>query len=106
MASARFEQAVSRLVTRARLLERLVHDPGPWTAVAAGCCRVRIPLERHERPDDRIILTGYVSQPCSGIMAVEIWCDGDLVASWPADCVSAPVRITLEMGIEDAEVTS
>jgi hypothetical protein len=106
MVSARFEQAVAQMMAHARLLERAVHDPGPWTAVICGCRRIRIPLERHERPDDRIVLTGYMSQQCTGISAVEIWCGGELAASWPTEQDSSPVRVTLELGIEDAELTS
>lgn len=106
MISAGFEQAVSRLVTHARLMERALHDPGPWSAVVFGCHVIWIPLERHERPDDRIVLTGYLREACSGIRYVEIWCGRDLVAGWPAAGEDAPVRITLDLGIENARMAS
>jgi hypothetical protein len=106
MVSARFENAVGRLMTRARLLERVLHDPRPWSAVACGRTRVRIPLERHDRPDDHVVLTGYLSQECRDITAVEIWCGSDMVMSWPAEQEHSPVRITLELGIEDTELAS
>lgn len=103
MPSPRLETAIAGLLARARLLERAAYDPGPWSAVFHGCCRVRVPLQRFET-DDCIVLTAYLCEPCSHITAVELWCDRDLAASWPADPPrDSPLRFAVNLGIPDVE---
>jgi hypothetical protein len=102
----RLEQAISSLIMRARLYERIVHDPGPWLAVLYGPAFIRVPLERYLRPD-RVVLIGYLREPGARIIAAEIWCGDDMMASWPVDPpADTPVRVSLMFGIEDAEVAA
>jgi hypothetical protein len=102
----RLESAISSLILRARLYERIAHDPGPWLAVLHGPAAIRVPLERYIRPE-RVVLVGYLREPGARITAAEIWCGDDMLASWPVDPPAcAPVRVSLMFGIEDAEIAA
>jgi hypothetical protein len=102
----KLENAVSTLIMRARLYERIAHDPGPWMAVLYGPAAVRMPLERYIRPE-RVVLVGYLTAPGARVMAAEIWCGDDMLISWPVDPpAEAPVRVSLMFGIEDAEMAA
>jgi hypothetical protein len=104
--SPRLEKAVSSLVMRAKLYERIAHDPGPWMAVLYGPAFLRVPLERYLRPD-RIVLIGYLREPGARVTAAEIWCGDDMLVSWPVDPpAEAPARVSLTFGIEDAELAA
>lgn len=115
MPGSRLEAAVGVMVARARLYERVVHDRGPWAAIAHGqlpytgapsALAYAIVLERHEH-GDRIVLTGYLHEQAAGIRAVDIWCRGELLDSWPVDPPrDGPVRITFDLGVEDAELAA
>jgi hypothetical protein len=107
MPGSRLEAAVSSLVTRARLYERIAHDARPWTAwIRSADCSMAIDLARHEH-NDRIVLTGYLRTPLRGITAVEIW-SGDFMAVCriidpPQD---GPVRVCFALEIEDSELAA
>ena len=102
----KLESAISTLVARAKLYERIAHDPGPWLAVLYGPGFIRMPLERYVRPD-RVVLVGYLTEPGAEIIAAEIWCRDDLLISWPVNPpAGTPVRVSLIFGIEDAEMAA
>lgn len=107
MSLARLELQVAQLAARARLLERVLHDAGPWHAVIHGCGEHRIYLTRQVLAEEgRMVLTGYLGEFCFGAYQVDIYC-GDVLATSREipDCPS-PFRITLVLGIEDAELTA
>jgi hypothetical protein len=106
MMGPRLEQAISTLITRARLYERIAHDPGPWLAVLYGPAFIRVPLERYVRPE-RVVLIGYLSEPGARVMAAEIWCGDDMLVSWPVDPpAESPARVSIILRIEDAEMAA
>ena len=106
MMGPRLEQAISSLITRARLYEKIAHDPGPWLAVLHDTAALRIPLERYVRPD-RVVLIGYLREPGACVRAAEIWCGDDMMASWPVDPpAESPVRVSIILRIEDAEMAA
>jgi hypothetical protein len=114
MPSPRLEGAIATMAARARLYERMAHDRGPWGAVIhtqrpyAGAPQVLmypVTLTRHVH-GDFVILTGYLSYPARGITAIDIWCRGDLVISWPTPQQDGPVRLRIELGVEDAELAA
>jgi len=101
------------MAARARLYERMAHDPGPWGAIvhAAGqpgavyFTELSYPmtLDRHVC-GDRIVLTGYMPVTCPDVRTVDIWCRGDMLVSWPVSPpTGGPVRISFDIGIEAAE---
>jgi hypothetical protein len=112
---SRLEAAVGVMVARARLYERVVHDHGPWGAIVHGqppypgapsVLMHSMTMERHEH-GDRVVLTGYLHEQMSGITAVDIWCRGEMMLSWPVDPPrDSPVRITIDLSIEDAELAA
>jgi len=96
-----FDGLVSQLVARARLLEKALHDPGPWFAVVradwSGRHRVSRVICEEER---RVSFTVYVDEPCSKITAVELYAGHSLVTARQVDGLpSSPCRITLDFGI-------
>jgi hypothetical protein len=97
------------MAARARLYERVVHDRGPWAAVVNSrpCQTHSIPLTRHAC-GDRVVLSGYLNAPVSGVTAVDIWCRGEMLVSWPVSPQQepTPVRICLELNAEDAELAA
>ena len=106
MVGPELENAISSLVMRARLYERIAHDPGPWLAVLHGPEVIRLPLERYTRPE-RVVLIGYLREPGARVTAAEIWCGDDMLTTWPVDPpADAPLRISLMFGIEDAELAA
>lgn len=115
MPGPRLEGAIATMAARARLYERMAHDRGPWGAVIhtqqqtfIGAPMVRMypmTLTRHEH-GDCVVLTGYMSYPVTGIMAVDIWCRGDMVISWPTPPQDGPVRLRIELVVEDAELAA
>jgi hypothetical protein len=103
MMGPRLEQAVSALVTRARLYEKIAHDPGPWLAVLYGPAFIRVPLERYVRPD-RVVLVGYLREPGARIVAAEIWCGLDVLFSWPVDPpAQSPARVSIILAAQEEE---
>ena len=108
MMGPRLEQAVSALITRARLYEKIAHDPGPWLAVLYGPASpyLRVPLERYLRPE-RVVLIGYLHEPGACVTAAEIWCGDDMLVSWPVDPPApAPARVSIILAIEDTEMAA
>jgi hypothetical protein len=104
MPTPKLERDVAGALAKARLLERAIYDSGPWNAVVQGCRRLPVALTRHETADDRLVMTGYLSIPCSGITAVELWCRSELVAAWPADPPrTSPLRIVVSLGADYAQ---
>jgi hypothetical protein len=103
------------MAARARLYERVAHDPGPWGAVAYGqppypgapeALSYPMTLERHVC-GDRIVLNGYLHTPSPGIQAIDLWCRGTMMFSWPVSPPQdGPVRIALDLGIEDTELAA
>jgi hypothetical protein len=104
---SRLEAAVSGLVARARMYERMAHDQRPWTAWVRGAtCSVFLTMERHEC-DDRIVFTTYLNTPVGGASAVEIWSGGDMLASVPlSPLLDAPFRVVFALAIEDTELAA
>jgi hypothetical protein len=106
MMGPRLEQAVSAVILRARLYERIAHDPGPWLAVLHDPGSVRVPLERYVRPD-RVVLIGYLREPPARFAAVEVWCGDDMLVSWQFDDPArSPSRISIILAIEDDEAAA
>jgi hypothetical protein len=69
------ENAVSRMVMRARQFERAVHDPGPWTIVVDG---VESPARKVLGADHA---TFYAIVRCDKEAPVaELRCNGEIVA--------------------------
>jgi hypothetical protein len=107
MSAAELELRISQLVARARLLERLLHDDGPWYAVIHGCRRHLISLTRQVLADDgRIMLSGYLREPCRSAASADIFCREDLVTSRDIPLSPAPFRMTLMVGVEDTEIAA
>lgn len=108
MSAALLELRVAQLVARGRLLERVLHDDGPWHAVIHGCKEHRIYLSRQVLAEEgRMVLVGYLREPCSGAGFADIYCRDDLVTSRdiPEEC-PAPFRMTLVLGVEDTEIAA
>jgi hypothetical protein len=100
--NAEFDLLVSQAVSHARLLERALHDPGPWWAVTyGGETECRVPVSRTVlAAERRVVLTAYLARGCERISAVEIYCAGELVtARGITGEPSAPCRISLGVGI-------
>jgi|SRR6185437_5315998 len=100
--NAEFDLLVSQAVSHARLLERALHDSGPWWAVTYGShTECRVPVSRTVlAAERRIMLIAYLTRGCERISAVEIYCAGELVTAREiADEPSAPCRIALSVGI-------
>ena len=115
MTGSRLEAAVGAAVARARMYERVMHDRGPWGAIAHGrppypgapsALAYPVALERHQH-GDRIVLTGYLHEQAPGISVIDIWCRGEMLDSWPVSPPrDGPMRFTVELGIEDAELAA
>jgi hypothetical protein len=98
-----FDLQVAQAISRARLLERMLHDKGPWSAIVFGHeTEYRVPADRTVLADEgRVILVAYVSKPAQ-LRAIEIYCGGDLVTARPV-AGQGPCRILVEAGIAAAE---
>jgi hypothetical protein len=115
MPGPRLEGAINAMAARARLYERMAHDRGPWGAVVhareayTGAPHEQMypmVLNRHVC-GDRVVLSGYLAAPVTGLRAVDIWCRGELMVSWPVSQPGAgPVRICLDISVEDAELAA
>lgn len=71
--------AVSRAITMVHILERALHDPGPWSLRINGSFA---PAERRVE-QDRVVFSAEF--PCvervdGATMALSLFCDHDLVA--------------------------
>jgi hypothetical protein len=103
---SRLEAAVSGLVARARLFERVTHDQHPWQAWIRGEYSVCLHLERHEC-SDRIVLVGYLHTPVKSVTSVEIWCGEDMLMCYPVAMPEAgPFRVAFALAIEDTELAA
>lgn len=71
--------AAARAVMQARLLERAVHDPGPWTMEYGG---ILMPTSRFLLPD-RAIFVAHLPEHCwlRAPESLTLHCRGELVAS-------------------------
>jgi hypothetical protein len=99
-----FDVLVNQLVSRARLLERMLHDRGPWSAIVYAIeTEYRVPLERTVMEDEsRVALVAYIgSSPQLHMM--EIYCGSDLVAVRELDGAEGPCRVLVESGVSSAE---
>jgi hypothetical protein len=107
MPGSRLEAAVSGLVARARLYERVLHDTRTWDARVQGSdCSVFLPLIRHEC-EDRIVMVGYLHAPVQSVTVVEIWSGNDMVQCYPVDPPQdGPFRVSFCVAAEDAELAA
>jgi len=94
-----FDLQVTQLISRARLLERLVHDRGPWSAIVySHDMEYRVPLQRDVLSDElAVVLTGYVPA-ARPLDMIEVYCGPDLVTMRPVDG-DGPCRFRIEAGI-------
>lgn len=107
MSAAALELRVAQLVARSRLLERMLHDDGPWYAVVRGCTEHFICLDRQVLAGEgRIVLSGYLREPCTGAASADIYSADDLVTSREMPGYPSPFRMTLMLGIEDTEIAA
>jgi len=76
--------------------------------MAHGCCTVQTPLTCEVLPgENRVVLTGYLDEPCSGIDRAEVYCRGQLVTCIGIPGLAAsPCRFTLEVGIHTGELAA
>jgi hypothetical protein len=84
MSTAELERAVSLALVRVHLMERALHDPGPWE-IELGDVRV---LARRTIREDGVVLAGHFSTAPRklGIVAdtMTLFCHGEAVACRPA----------------------
>lgn len=77
----RLELMVSQAVAWARVIERAVHDPGPWSfRTSSGTTPAHRIIDR-ERAE--IVFTGVALPASDG--AVELYAGGDFVTVMPMD---------------------
>lgn len=81
MPGAGLELAAASAVARSRLLERAIHDEGPWEILV----NFRYPVEvRRAVLHDRVVFSGYApgqSSRMRGVMIADLYCRGDLMSS-------------------------
>lgn len=96
------ELAVSQAVSQSRLLERLLHDAGPWYAIVYGKhAEYRVPLERTILAGSQsIVLAGYAGPGCHGASRAEIYCGMALATIVDFPPANGPFRLVIERAIE------
>lgn len=106
--SSDLELLTARAVGRSRLLERAVHDRGPWIVMAYGSRVVQAELTCEVLPrENRVVLTGYLGGASEGIDRAVVYCRGRMVT-----CVAlpglatSPCRFTLEVGVIAGELAA
>ena len=99
-ADSALELTVSRLIARARLLERALHDQAQWFTIVPGYVPARMQREIIAR-EGRIVLTAHICEN-GPLAAADLWCGGHLatVVSFPPGTRS-PCRITVEVGVRE-----
>jgi hypothetical protein len=93
----KLELMVSRTVAWARIVERALHDSGPWTfRTAAGIT----PADRLiDREKAEIIFTGIARPSADGV--VELYSAGDFVTMTTADFTKGD-KLTWRLSLKEA----
>lgn len=93
------DDAVARIVMRARQFERALHDPGPWTVHVDG-----IDFKARKVVGDNHVSFYSVVRCSKEIVMAELRCDGAVVAvKLLEDVGHAQIAWTFE--VADAQVT-
>ena len=87
-----------------RLLERALHDVGPWGAIVHGDTECLMIVRKQVLPgQSQIVFTGYLPPGCQNIYLVELVSRGEFVTAQDVTgSPSSPCRITFSVGIPDA----
>jgi hypothetical protein len=92
--------AVSRAVMAARLIERAVHDHGPWAMRVEG---ITCPAVRWIT-GDRVIFRAHLPEVCflDDEHFVDLLCNGEPVSTRLVDFSSGDLSITWTLALQDA----
>lgn len=93
------DDAVARIVMRARQFERALHDPGPWTVHVDG-----IDFKARKVVGDSHVSFYAVVRCSKDLLTAELRCDGVTVAVKLLEDVGH-AQITWTFEVADAQVT-